>query len=96
MQGAPRTTTLQPVPLVGLVSPWAGPRWRGTSASPGLSLRPGVPGTGGGKIPLGMDVGNRSAVPRAQELRASNRLELVWSEAVLTQAALTGWGQGAA
>lgn len=49
-----------------------------------------------GKTLLGMDVGNRSAVPRAQELRASNRLELVWSEAVLTQAAPAPRGQGVA
>lgn len=49
-----------------------------------------------GKTLLGMDVGNRSAVPRAQELRASSRLELVWSKAVLTQAALTASGRGLA
>lgn len=30
-----------------------------------------------GKTLLGVDVGNCSAVPRAQELRASSRLELV-------------------
>ena len=47
-----------------------------------------------GKTLLGMDVSNQSAVPRAQELRASNRLELVWSEAVLTQEALTARDRG--
>lgn len=41
-----------------------------------------------GKTLLGMDVGSYSAVLRAQELRASNRAELFWSEA------LTAQGQG--
>lgn len=38
-----------------------------------------------GKTLLGMDVGNYSAVPKAQELRASSRTELVWSEALAAQ-----------
>lgn len=49
-----------------------------------------------GKTLLVMVVGNTSAVPRAQEMRAANRLELVWSEAVLAQAAPSAQGQGVA
>lgn len=43
-----------------------------------------------GQTLLGMDGGNYSAIPKAQELRASNRTKLVWSEA------LTAEGQGLA
>lgn len=38
-----------------------------------------------GKTLLGMDVGKYSAVPKAQELSAFNRAELVWSEALTAQ-----------
>lgn len=38
-----------------------------------------------GKTLLGMDVGKYSAVLKAQELRAPNRAEMVWSEALTAQ-----------
>lgn len=38
-----------------------------------------------GKTLLGMDVGKYFAVLKAQELRAPNRAELLWSEALTAQ-----------
>ena len=61
---------LRSVPLVGLLSPWARPARRGTSArahAPACCvLVRGEPG----KTLIGMDEGNCSAVPRAEDVDA--------------------------